>query len=761
MHNGLRTQSAFILAGLLAWPGVLWSQPPPGPDSEKPEASDSEKPEAGSDPSSGNEPVRVDPIDVKAGRESAGGVRALTSDDPRARDAERGLDEPVFVTRIHIDERAGETVSTAEALAESVGAHARSLGGLGSFSSISIRGAASGHTTVLIDGVPLSRIASVTADLGRISLESYSSLELYRGGVPAELGGQTLGGALNLKSAIGPSPGGKTLVLSAGAGSFGSRHLRASWRGGRADGTTGFHLGLGYAGATGDFEYFNDNGTNLVAEDDVLEPRQNNGYDQLDAAARYRLRRGYLTIEAGSRSLFKSQGIPGSARVQSQSAGLTTFSQLLDLQLSKQSLWGSPRLFGTAQAYGLFEWQHFQDLDGEIGLGTQDRRHRSLSGGAAGRVSADLGDMHNLSVGLETRTDYFTENDALVEPDDSLRSHGWRTGGAVTLTDDISLGQLDGWVFQPAFRIDWLRTVPIADSSQPAVDEGQLATRNDVFLSPRLAYRARVTRGLSIKGSVGRYFRAPTVMELYGDRGFVVGNPDLRAETGISGDIGLVWAPAPFQPGAAHGGSGSIGDPRHFVDRIYIEASAFARRPRDTIAFVTSMGLAARAQNLGDTMIQGLETGLSLRLAKTATFSGNYTFLSTRQDSPLLSFDGKPLPHRPRHQVYGRVDVARQVRGHLVVVWSDVSFTTGNFLDQAGLSQVPTRQFFGAGLKVEPMPGLLIGLEGKNLANERIETIALDPPPRPDLARIPRAVADFFGYPLPGRAFYLTAQWAH
>ena len=63
--------------------------------------------------------------------------------------------------------------------------------------------------------------------------------------------------------------------------------------------------------------------------------------------------------------------------------------------------------------------------------------------------------------------------------------------------------------------------------------------------------------------------------------------------------------------------------------------------------------------------------------------------------------------------------------------------------------------------KLEVVSNLILGVEGKNLADQRIESIVLDPPPRPDLTTSPRAVADFFGYPLPGRSLYLSIEWVH
>jgi hypothetical protein len=80
-------------------------------------------------------------------------------------------------------------------------------------------------------------------------------------------------------------------------------------------------------------------------------------------------------------------------------------------------------------------------------------------------------------------------------------------------------------------------------------------------------------------------------------------------------------------------------------------------------------------------------------------------------------------------------------------------------LDRGGNNHVPGRRLAGAGVAFAIAPGLQIALEAKNLTDHRVEGVALDPPPRPDLTESPRAVADFFGYPLPGRAFHVTAEW--
>jgi vitamin B12 transporter len=262
-------------------------------------------------------------------------------------------------------------------------------------------------------------------------------------------------------------------------------------------------------------------------------------------------------------------------------------------------------------------------------------------------------------------------------------------------------------------------------------------------VSPRATARWSPAVDVAIKGSVGRYQRQPTVLELYGDRGFIVGTPDLLPETGFATDLGAVWAPA-----AARGA----------IDRIMIEAAGFASWPRDTIGLVV-VGNVSKPINLDDAQLLGGEASASVRIARRVSVSANYTRLLTWQRTTETSYDGKPLPRQPGHALYGRVDAVAHALGRRAFAWSDVDWRSSSFLDRASLREVPGRAVVGVGAKLE-LPGrVLVGVEVKNLTDDRITDLPLANPPRPDLTSVPTATADVAGYPLPGRAFYLSLEW--
>jgi iron complex outermembrane receptor protein len=643
-------------------------------------------------------------------------------DRASARDRERALGDAPFVTVIHPDDHTA-TASVADAVGQTVGALTRSLGGLGAFESVSVRGAAPGHTQVLVDGVPLARIAQVTTDLGRFALASFGEVDLYRGAVPVELGGAGVGGALDLITRLGRGEHGERLTASVGAGSFGARHARVHY--GDAYGTLLSSLTFGYQGATGDYQYYDDNATPLNTNDDQVATRRNNGFDQLDAAARI----GTVDRAAagGLRVAWKHQGLPGSTSQPALGASLSTLDVIGDARAEHAIGDARERELG----YVLVETQRLRDSLGELGLGSQQRTYLTLSGGATSTWHYAAA-----TAGVELRADRFGDSDATgMQPS----ATGDRVGGAVLAAYDLSLTPT--LLITPAVRLDLLRTAPAPLTVGPQAYM-PLPARWDVVPSPRVTARLALTPDLALKASGGWYVRLPTLLELFGNRGYILGSPTLHPERGPSAELGGVWAPAR-----------ALG----VFDRVLVEGDVFASRPRDTIAFVTTAGFVARAENIGQSQSYGAELVASGRVLHSLSLTTSITELATEQISDDKNFAGKPLPREPEQIVYARADYVWRVAS----AWLDTSYQAESFLDNASLGRVPARVLVGAGARVVVAANVAVSLAVENLLDTRVVYLPLDPPPSPTFTSTPAALADVAGFPLPGRTTYVTVDWSY
>ncbi len=660
--------------------------------------------------------------DVSAGDETI--VIEGTAPDSRARDRNRALDDAPFVTVLHPDEHPANA-SVAEALATSAGATVRSLGGLGAFSSISVRGASPGHTAVLVDGVPLARLAQVTADLGRFTLASFGEVELYRGAVPIELGGAGVGGAVNLVTRLGRGEHGERVHASIGGGSYGARHAQVHY--GDDHGSVLSSTTIGYQGATGDYTFFTDNGTPLNRNDDTTLTRRNNHFDQIDAATRV----GAGDNErwaAGVRALWKKQGLPGSIAQPAEAADISTLDLIADGR--------GDLMIGGARArqlgYLLVETQSLRDPMAELGLGTQDRGYLTLAGGVSSTWKRMLGDNRG-TAGVELRGERFTDANRDGSRADLV---GTRAGGALAVALDLNL--TPALVVTPAVRVDLSRTAPTPMTAGPDAFADQ-ATRWDTVPSPRLTARAGIGDDLAFKTSAGWYVRLPTLLELFGDRGLIVGSPDLAPERGPTMDFGLVYAPA-----EAHGP----------FDKLFVEAVAFGSRARDTIALISTAGFVARAENVGATQSYGGEFVGSVRIAKIGSIALSYTRLVTEQHTIDPSFANKAVPRTPGHQLYARAD--KHFLG--MDLWLDVAAQSTSFLDRANFARVPGRALYGLGLRSPLARSFALVATCENLLDTRVVELPAD---RPIDVPTPMALSDVAGFPLPGRSTYLTLEWTH
>jgi iron complex outermembrane receptor protein len=140
---------------------------------------------AAEDPSLGEVTVRAEPLDEGVPVE----------------------DRTVFSTVIDTSEKTAELDTLADVLAESVGVQVRRLGGLGAFSTLSIRGSTPGQVQFYMDGVPLSRAQNEVVNLSDLPLDAVERVEVYRSFVPIAFSRAGPGGAVTIVTkSPGPEP---------------------------------------------------------------------------------------------------------------------------------------------------------------------------------------------------------------------------------------------------------------------------------------------------------------------------------------------------------------------------------------------------------------------------------------------------------------------------------------------------------------------------------------------------------------------------
>ncbi|MFC1526931.1 TonB-dependent receptor plug domain-containing protein, partial [Candidatus Latescibacterota bacterium] len=192
----------------------------------------------------------------------------------RARRPGSAVPVPAFVQVISLADEGRLAASVPELLDQAAGVNIRRQGGLGSFSTISIRGSTAEQVQVYLDGVPLNQASGGGVDFGNLPVSGVESIEVYRGAVPARFGGNSIGGVVHLRTraATGQAHG----LVHASTGSFGTRRLGASVGGSRRGWRT---LGLvDYEGSDNDFRFWDDNGTEYNPADDEWAERANSDF---------------------------------------------------------------------------------------------------------------------------------------------------------------------------------------------------------------------------------------------------------------------------------------------------------------------------------------------------------------------------------------------------------------------------------------------------------------------------------------------------
>lgn len=607
--------------------------------------------------------------------------------------------------------RAAESVP--QLLSEQPGVAITRLGGMGSTATISLRGSTSNQVLVYVDGVALNTATGGGVDVGAIPLGDVARIEVYRGMSPIRFGASAIGGVVSITTAI---PKDNRVELDAGGGSFGALYggARAAWNRGRLHLYTGVHA----VTSDGDFSYVDNQNANLNSAGNRVA-RRNNDLHQIDATAKAVVDLASdRTITASATFFDRDQGLPGMGSLADPQARLDT------LRATGILTYESTRDIGVAShlratGYGSYTLTHFHDVLHQINASQTDAHDRTTTFGGTVDWRKIARPWLTFSGVVDGRFDRF-------RPTDSLGSVP--TGAPATRLYGAAGLESDFWIEAAALDVIVSARIEAAREETSGRDYFgdfllESPATHQVLPIARLSFVEEVAPWISLRGNAGRYARLPSTIELYGNTGYLLGNPSLKSESGINADLGptLSWTSA--------------------TRKISWSTAFFASFADNLIQFRYGNGR-ARAENVGSARILGVESSLTVELGPHARLLASGTYTDSRDTSDQVARHGRQLPLRPRYRFYARPEWrAWRVSSRVAVgIYADVDATAGNYVDPANILPMPARLLVGAGVYADLPGNLCLRASGWNLGGT--------------------AIHDLAGYPLPGREVFLTLTWS-
>ena len=581
-------------------------------------------------------------------------------------------------------------------------------GGYGSLSTATIRGATSAQTPVYLAGIRLNDDVAGTADLSLVPLWMIDRIEVYRGHAPLEADRLGVAGAIFFEPR---RPTRNEAAAGGMLGSFGSEAYFARAQTGNEH--AGALFGVRFERARNDYSFTDDRGTRFVTEDDRNVLRTNADAATWDAWSIGTVKlsdRGRLDIIANAVS--RNQGVPGLALLSTRSARARFDRELLGISTTLRcGLHCEWRSF----AHALMAKSRIDDPEFEIGLGSAGISVRGTRAESGTELHLGLGSRVTLSPTLRLSAEELALAPLAQSGANANRLFA-RPGAQLDLriNDKASIRLVGAFEHQATsgpLRMPGSLDPPpaVPTSTQPmARASGSYAIGQDSELSL----------------SAARYARVPTLGELYGISGGARGNPALRSEQGYVFDAG---------------GKGRI--PLGRTGVAYGEVFAFARFVDDLIAFRRASLSYLRAFNVGQSRTLGVETQLGISPWPFLLLEANATILDARDTS---TEPAAQLPFRSRLIVAprielrsGRVQSLRLERARLEVRYVYQSNRTA---DPAGLIRIPEQGSLDVEAELTHFGGAwAVRAFAQNILDQ----------PRYDL----------IGYPLPGRAFFVSAEW--
>jgi outer membrane receptor protein involved in Fe transport len=494
------------------------------------------------------------------------------------------------------------------------------------------------RSLVLIDGVPFNDPFGGWVYWTRVPLESVERIEVVDGSSSSVYGNYAMGGVINVVSAR-PRP--RTFELRSQLGSLDSRK-------------TDFAVSdvWGRFGASLDGSFFRTEGFPQVvaSERGLVDTKAAVDYDNFTAKVDYSasdrinlfVRGGYFREERDNAKVTTVGPIrpeENDTRWKSVSGGVrAALPDRSDLQA---------RLFLDFSRFNSnFMAVPAAAVPRSIGRMTLLQHVPTTGIGGIVQWAKTFSTRYLLSAGTDVRHVDGVSEERVLDPATGTNVTTFRETGGTQISSGtfaqaqvfpvpaLSLtfsGRVDHWRNYDARHLE---TVAATGLPGPG-NRGELADREDTVFSPRLGALYHLTDKVTVWGSVGSGFRAPTLNELY--RQFSVGaivtraNDQLGPERLVGGELGVNLAP---------------------YDDLTVRATWFDNAMKDPISNVTIGTNLRQRQNLGRTRIRGIQTDVEYRVARDWRATAGYVFNRARvtENDRDASLVGLFLPQVPENR---------------------------------------------------------------------------------------------------------------
>ncbi len=528
------------------------------------------------------------------------------------------------------------------------GVKVREDGGLGSAANINLNGFTGKHVKLFIDGVPMEG-ASSSFGINNIPASFASRIEVYKGVVPVDFGGDALGGAINIVSDHSPHT---YMDVSYSYGSFNTHrsNLALGWTG-----KQGLTLRLNAYQNYSDNDYkvktqWTDLQTNAVSQEEGWFRRFHDRYhneavifqiglvekkwaDKLMLGFNYT--HEYAQIQ--NANLMKivfggkyrtAQGVTPSLLYEKRNLGV----QGLNLRLSaRYDIVKTNNVDTLSRTYSWTGEYKANSYQGE-GVPTLAEFKGYTFAGVA-NMTYHIGEQHFFTLN-DTYTHYRrrTTNSAANNVQQTASTFMRRVNSKNVLGLSYKFIPKDFWnivAFLKYYNSQVQGPVNVASSGRADYEEQERG--NDALGWGAAGTYFLLNKDLQIKLSYERTYRMPTDRELFGDGDYEDGNATLRPEKSDNININF---------GYQH----TFND----VHTLSIDAGFNNRNVRDYIIRTIGQKGVAVSTNHGKVLGLGVDLGLHYYFKDVASIGGNFSIQNTRNKERFNSLGAESVTYNNR-----------------------------------------------------------------------------------------------------------------